>query len=270
MSKEDFINQGSDSSSRLEKKVKGEVVPALSGSDCECADLQKVPLSAQIERIRTLELQTRPDVGFKFFRTLPPVLLNTEQLPADPFRTRVFEDHEIISVEIGPQDYRHSASDGRLRYGITSDGRSVLQQRSWRGSAAAAVEMIRLDRKLEPDLLYLEYSNSDPLSKSILKLEESGLKVFSLQSSVNLNLLMGECRSFAVIEPILEHHTPVMVTVNPPLLGKHALLIDGLKQKSDTLVVRDPFHGWSAEIYRDALERILPDKIEVLFVKDDP
>lgn len=177
----------------------------------------------------------------------------------DPFGDSQFiDDDEIISVEMAPKDHKRYVED--IAYGVTEDGRHVLQQPGMRACVATTVAMLTLDHNANFDVDWVSTCNLSNLKEAETEFGYYGLRtqIFKQMFSNNRELL---CQ----LVKLLEKNGPGIVSVNGEL-GGHVIIVDKIDLENKKVLIREPWHGWSIEIKLSALIKRMPKILEVLQV----
>ncbi len=177
-------------------------------------------------------------------------------LKATP-HTTFFADHDIVRVELHPDDFQYSAVVGRrnVRYGRTADGRYVGQQMSWAGCTSACQFMILADLRGDARPQWLARGSGQFSHNVVRRLRFFGLSAHNRP----LPPPTLTCHNYALLRPFLRH-----AVQNGPILfsttNGHMMILDRIRSWNGTPVafLRDPYHGWAIIVHEEALLRMLP------------
>lgn len=173
--------------------------------------------------------------------------------PVNASTTHFLGDEEILRVDLHPDEYRPP------RFGKTKDGRTVIQQVGWRGCGAACASMLMADRKISPDLQWLQDCNlsSDDHLCEMLKIK-TGLPVELAEKRSSSREEIGR-----FFEERLAAHGPAILSIGGEL-GGHVIVLDTFSSSNNTASLRDPYHGWAIATTADAILKRLGNLAQVV------
>ncbi len=203
-------------------------------------------------------LRTRPPVAFGD----TTILIGGRDVSIhDPHSQAIFIQHdEILHVEAPPVDHDQQVfavqqfgtgpSTNAIPYGITRDGRHVMQQQGYRGCAAACSAMLVMDHGKGTNGLWVwvrncNFSDTDQANEAI---QQTGLTTVWTSYYIEGN----DHDRGILLERLLAINGSGILGVGGEI-GHHVVLLDFLSMTENWAVIRDPFHGWSLTITAEAL-----------------
>lgn len=150
----------------------------------------------------------------------------------------LFQDDEILGIDLHPMDYKPPT------WGVTRDGRSLVQQVGFRGCIAACASMMQLDRGVEPDRRWLESCNLEKKEHAVERLVWSGLaamRVRELGADIPRRL-----------EELIGLSGGILLGISGEL-GSHVIILDEVDRSEGMARIREPFHGWSITVQLESL-----------------
>jgi hypothetical protein len=185
------------------------------------------------------------------FRSYPPgglqdtiiISKNGDRFANDGTGLHFIQSREIKEIELRTTDEYSNVkknSELELRYGVTSDGRHVIQQIGMRACTASVTNMIRLDKGIKPDV-QIEYTrNIGTLEQIASELNISGINAVTNTPTERLPIRARE----QILESALKESRSIILSVGGEI-GGHVIILDKFDTETNTATIRDPYHGWS-------------------------
>lgn len=170
-------------------------------------------------------------------QTLFPELGKLSTLGAHGYANS-YKDSEIVKVYPMIYSKQISQKSRSINVYYTENKKPIIQQQSTRGCTAAATAMLILDHEKPIDLLKISRRNLGVTEQKIQDLEEAGLTPLPMM-----------CSNLADLQECLKRHGSAIVSVDSGA-GGHAILVDAINKSS--VRIRDPYHGWEAEVILEA------------------
>ncbi|MBI3540799.1 MAG: hypothetical protein HY073_01455 [Deltaproteobacteria bacterium] len=164
-------------------------------------------------------------------------------------------DREILRVILHPDQFsmHFNDEDNVVFYGITNNGKTVLQQPGCRACGAACGVMLLMDHRKEPDLDWLVNCNLENESSMISGLIKNGLpvKISSVFYKSEGRAMSKRERGRRLEDLVSTGGSGILSIVGE--IGGHFILVDHFCMATDRAVIRDPFHGWCIETTANAI-----------------
>lgn len=166
---------------------------------------------------------------------------------------------EIRALETPPS--QHDRTIDGVPFGITSDGRHVMQQQGQRSSGAAAVAMLVMDYGGKPNTYCVKNYNLSTADEQVWRLEQAGLVPIVARAGG------GRTKLGQQLEDLIKKNGPGILSVDGEL-GGHVVVIDRFSMTDNEAIIRDPFHGWSITVSADSILDRMPylELIQILGV----
>lgn len=192
-----------------------------------------------------------------------------EDMPVHATDAHFIRDDEIRRVNLHPRDFDRviAVEDVRryaiaeIPYGMTPDGKTVMQQVGWWGWGAACYAMLAMDHGREPNVDFIITNNTSRMSSLRGRLSRLDLK------ATPARVIKSDSRETAQgIELVIQAFGPGILKVSGETSG-YTIILDAISLKENTATIRDPFHGWSIDTTAEAvLSRVDNSDIGCLLV----
>jgi hypothetical protein len=236
-----------------------EVFKAARDKQLSIDNIEVSPDAAAAKREVSLLINDYIDVTAKVMESLPVVSFRsypvgslndsvvmkkgTTNFAHDGTGLHFIQSREIKEVELRTTDqYQNKKTDRAmtLNYGVTNDGRHVIQQIGMRSCTASVTNMILLDKGKNP-AIQMEYDRNLGTLEQIA----SDLKIRGVPATVYRMTDAAPIRAReALLESAIKESGSIILSVGGEI-GGHVIILDGFNTETNTATIRDPYHGWS-------------------------
>lgn len=147
-----------------------------------------------------------------------------------------FQDSDIVQKEPIVKTQMLEKSLVEVRY--TRHNKAILQQQARRACTAATAAMLILDHRKTPDLFQVKTRNLGNASDELRDLEKAQLRAVAVK-----------IQKFSELQNAVKKHGSVITGIGGEI-GSHSIVVDAIS--TDTVRLRDPYHGWEITVSKDA------------------
>lgn len=129
--------------------------------------------------------------------------------------------------------------------GYTEDGKCIIQQPGVRACVFTCAAMVLHDKGVNFDFGALYSTNLENNEKLGRLVNEYGYKLVSINNQLS------------DLQKWIQSNGSLLVDIDAPYLGGHEVVVDEINQ--DTVIMRDPLHGWKIKIPTDYFMTMSPN-----------